>query len=157
MFGGTADGERLHRAPLRLPRPRRAALARWAVAAGLVVLAALVLLAGGPVREVAGDCPAAPQPRRPVPPPGSVGVPVHLAAAGAAGVVRPGDRVDVLAAAAGPIAEVVAENVLVLSVQRGDDAVPDGASVYVAALPATARRLVGVASDVRLAITVRPP
>jgi Flp pilus assembly protein CpaB len=157
MFGGAADGERLDRAPFRFPRPRRRALARWAVAAGLVVLAALVLFAGGPVREVAAECPEAPSPDRPVPPPGSVGIPVDLATAGAAGVVRAGDRVDVLTTAAGRTAEVVAENVLVLSVQAADRAVTDGTSVYVAAPPATARRLVGVAPDVRLAITVRPP
>ena len=156
MFGGTTDGERLDRAPLQLPRPRRGALTRWAVAAGLVVLAALVLFAGSPVRQVAAECPDPPPPGRPVPPPGSVGVPVDLAAGGAAGVVRAGDRVDVLAAPSGRTVEIVAENVLVLTVQA-DRTVGDGASVYVAAPPAVARRLVGVAPDVRLAITVRPP
>jgi Flp pilus assembly protein CpaB len=121
------------------------------------VLAALVLIAGTPVRQVATACPAAPRPGRPVPPPGSVGVPVDLAAAGAADVVRAGDRVDVLSTGEGRGTEVVAEDVLVLSVQAGDHSVTDGASVYVAAPPVTARRLAGVLPDVRLAITVRPP
>jgi hypothetical protein len=156
MFGGATDGERLDRAPLRF-RPRRDALARWAVAAGLVALAALVLFAGSPVRQVTTGCHEVPPPGRPVPPPGSVGVPVDLATAGTAGVVRAGDRVDVLEAAARHRTTVVAENLLVLSVQLADHVVAGGASVYVAAPPAAARRLVGVAPDARLAITVRPP
>jgi Flp pilus assembly protein CpaB len=86
-----------------------------------------------------------------------VGVPVDLATAGAAEVVRPGDRVDVLQVAAGRVAVVVADNVLVLSVHAADQALADGASVYLAAPVALARRLVGVAPDARLAITVRPP
>jgi Flp pilus assembly protein CpaB len=130
---------------------------RWAVAAGLVVLAALVLLAGSPVRQVATACPETPRLGRPVPPPGSVGVPLDLATAGAAGVVHAGDRVDVLATGEDRVTELLAANVLVLSVQAAEHSVTDGASVYVAAPPATARRLAGVLPDARLAITVRPP
>ena len=157
MFGRAADDERLDRAPFRLPRPRRGAVLRWSVATGLVVLAALVLFVGSPARHVTTGCPEVPSPRRPVPPPGSVGVPVDLATAGAAEVVRPGDRVDVLQVAAGRVAVVVADNVLVLSVHAADQALADGASVYLAAPVDLARRLVGVAPDARLAITVRPP
>jgi hypothetical protein len=129
------------------------------VAASLLALAALVLVVGSPARHVTTACrePAPPGPRRPVPPTGMVGVPVSLGSSGAARVVRPGDRIDVLAPAAGQPPALLAADVLVLSVQTGDDPVAEGATLYVAALPLVARRLAGGAPDARFAITVRPP
>jgi hypothetical protein len=160
MFAAEADRERLDRAPIRLPLPRRANLVRWSVATALVALAALVLLAGTPTNAPPGcrePPPSLPGPvrtsARPVPPPGTVGVPVTLAAAGAAGIVRAGDHVDVVTGTG----SVLAEDVLVLAVRAALDGAPDGAGLYVAAPVATARRLAGVAPEVPLAITVRPP
>jgi hypothetical protein len=148
--GGGADHERLRRAPFRLPLPRRAGVLRWSAATALVVLAGLVLLTGSPA-----PCP--PPPRagttRPVPPVGTVGVPVTLSAGAAAAVVRPGDRVDVVTAASG----VLAADVLVLAVHPAPDGLAGSTALYVAAPVPAARRLAGVAPDTPLAITVRPP
>ncbi len=90
-------------------------------------------------------------------------VPVRLADAQAAALVRAGDRVDVLGA---PVdadaapgwrdAVEVATGVRVLAVLRGkQDA--DGVVLVVAAEPAVARRLAGAATRQRLTVTVRPP
>jgi hypothetical protein len=160
MFGTTPGDEWLGRPPFRLPRMRRAALARSSVAAALLVLAALVLLAGSPSPPaVPVSCrPEAPRPTpRPVPPPGTVGVPVPVGTGDTAQVVAAGDRVDILAATPGPEAAVIAENVLVLAVPTGGEGPDGGSMLYVAAPPVGARRLAGVAPNVRLAITVRPP
>jgi Flp pilus assembly protein CpaB len=93
----------------------------------------------------------------------SSAVPVRLADAEAAALVRPGDRVDVLGA---PVdadgtpgardAVEVATGVRVLAVLRGDDAT-DGVVVVVATTTAVARRLAGAATRHRLTVTVRPP
>jgi hypothetical protein len=161
MVGRTGQDERLDRAPFRLPRPRRAELVRWSVAAGLLALAALVLFGAAPAppppARVACPAPTPAPIDRAVPPPGTVGVPVAVGTNGAARVVRAGDRVDVITAPAGSAAEVVAENVLVLSVQAADDGPDGGPTLYVAARADVARRLAGVAPNARAAITVRPP
>jgi hypothetical protein len=91
-------------------------------------------------------------PPGPVPPPGTVGVPLVVAVPTAAWALRPGDRVDILAART-----VLAEAVLVLAVRRADSAVGEGAELYVAAPPEVGRRLAGAPPDVRLTTTVRPP
>jgi hypothetical protein len=160
LFEDEADRERLDRAPFRLPVPRRANVLRWSVATALVTLAALVLLAGTPTPPQSGcrePPPLRPDPvrtsTRPVPPPGTVGVPVTLASAGAAAVLRAGDRVDVVTGTG----SLLAENVLVLAVRAVGDGAADGAGLYVAAPVATARRLAGVAPEIPLAVTVRPP
>ena len=157
MFDGACGRERLDPPRFGLPRPRRATLFRWAAATALLVLAGLVLLAGSPAPPVVTGCrdPVL-RPRRPVPPAGMVGVPVSLAA-GAAGVVRAGDRIDVLATAADRLPVLLAADVLVLSVQTAGDGAGDGATLYIAARPDPAQRLAGVAPDARFAITVRPP
>jgi pilus assembly protein CpaB len=93
----------------------------------------------------------------------SAAVPVRLADAEAAALVRPGDRVDVLGA---PVdtdgtpgardAVEVATGVRVLAVLRGHDAT-DGVVVVVATTAAVARRLAGAATRHRLTVTVQPP
>jgi hypothetical protein len=152
VWGGSEDDERLDRAPFRFPLPLRSSIGRWSVAAALMVLAGLVLLTGSPP-----GCPTPPAPlptrTRPVPPEGTVGVPVTLSVPGAAAVVRPGDRVDVVTGTAG----VLAQDVLVLAVHLAADGPPGGAALYVAAPAPVARRLAGVAPETPLAITVRPP
>ena len=94
----------------------------------------------------------------------SSAVPVRVAEAEAAALVRPGDRVDVLgtpvdaAGVAGGATDAVevATGVRVLAVLRGDEAA-DGVVLVVAAAPAAARRLAGAAARHRLTVTVRPP
>lgn len=91
-------------------------------------------------------------------------VPVRLADPAAATLVRPGDRVDVLATTvegtsdqrpAGDAVQV-AGGVRVLAVLPGRDAA-DGALLVLAATPAAARRLAAAAARQRLTVAVRPP
>lgn len=100
------------------------------------------LLAGGP----AGD--------------GRVAAPVRVADAAEAGLVRPGDRIDVLATppdGAGA-ATAVADDVLVLAVPPPDGSgSADGALVVVAASRQVAVALARAAVGDRLSLTVRPP
>jgi Flp pilus assembly protein CpaB len=94
----------------------------------------------------------------------SSAVPVRVAEAAAAALVRPGDRIDVLGtpvdtagvASGATDAVEVATGVRVLAVLRGDE-VADGVVLLVAAAPAAARRLAGAAARHRLTVTVRPP
>jgi len=92
----------------------------------------------------------------------SSAVPLRLADAEAAALVRAGDRVDVLGApveaagTGGREAVEVATGVRVLAVLRGDEAT-EGVVLVVAATPAVARRLAGAAARHRLTVAVRPP
>jgi len=86
-------------------------------------------------------------------------VPLRLADAGSAVLIRPGDRVDVLAATtSGPstAASVVATAVQVLALPAaGGEA--DGALVVLATTPAVAARLAAAAVSSRLSVSVRAP
>ena len=90
---------------------------------------------------------------------GLVAVPVRLADPAAAALVRPGDRVDVLAAGtspgAPPTASVLAAAAPVLAVPPADGDL-EGALVVVAAPVTTATRLAGAATSSRLSVVVRP-
>jgi pilus assembly protein CpaB len=118
--------------------------------------------------------------------PGSVAVPVRFADPGAVALLRPGDRIDVLATAehpalpppdtpaappagADPGAEVVAADVVVVTIPRAavDPADPlaapppaaalgDGSLVVVACAPAVARALAAAAATGRLSPALRP-
>ncbi len=91
--------------------------------------------------------------------PGLQAVPLRLADAGSAVLVRPGDRVDVLAApTSGPasVASAVATGVQVLAVP-GAAADADGALVVLATTPGVAARLAAAAVTSRLSVTVRAP
>jgi Flp pilus assembly protein CpaB len=100
---------------------------------------------------------------------GAVAVPLRFADAGVVALLRPGDRVDVLAspvtpgdpsARAGPVPEarVVASDVAVLLVAPADPATPaDGALVVLACAPSVARVLAAAGATDRLSPVLRSP
>jgi pilus assembly protein CpaB len=103
-------------------------------------------------------------------PSGQVAAPVRLADLAVATLLRPGDRVDVLAAAADTgdahtgDAEVVAARALVVSAPAASAADPvsrvaaDGSGLLVLAVPPdTARKLAGTAANSTLTVTLGPP
>ncbi|HST66522.1 MAG TPA: Flp pilus assembly protein CpaB [Mycobacteriales bacterium] len=94
----------------------------------------------------------------------SAAVPVRLADADAAALVRPGDRVDVLGTPVAPDgtqpaagdAVDVATGVRVLAVLGGRDAA-DGVVLVIGTTQQTARRLAGAAARHRLTVSMRSP
>ncbi|MFD7879428.1 hypothetical protein ACFV5G_35975 [Streptomyces sp. NPDC059766] len=87
----------------------------------------------------------------------TVTAPVRIADAATVRLLRPGDRVDVIAA--GPAAtdgdaRVVARGALVTRVPAPVDPAEDGALVVLSVERATAARLVGAATAERLAVTL---
>lgn len=90
---------------------------------------------------------------------GQVAAPVRIADAATVALLRPGDRIDVLAATEGASdAAVVAADALVITVPAGDtagDPLDGGALVVLATTPATARRLAQAAVTARLSVTLR--
>jgi hypothetical protein len=170
--------------PMRLRSPRIRSLLRYAAVAGLLALAAGTLLIdpspqagcrgrGGPAATAAqaptpGRTPTAgplgsatttdrtPDPPAALTPPrNTVGVPVQLAEPGTAAVLRPGDRVDVIARTGSPDATtdqeavVLAHDVLVIS--SSDEGI-----VYLAIPPRQASRVSQMAPDVAVGVTVHP-
>ncbi|MEV8553273.1 hypothetical protein AB0L04_26100 [Streptomyces glaucescens] len=145
----------------RLVRHRQRALA-----AGLAVTAAALLAAGSraPVEPPPGDRarghPADRLPGRPVA--ARVTAPVRIADAATVRLLRPGDRVDVIAAeeaAAGGAAHVVARGARVTEVPEPAAGLPghtvDGGALVVLSVPrATAVRLAGASATARLAVTL---
>ncbi|MET7750575.1 flagellar biosynthesis protein FlgA [Micromonospora sp. NPDC005367] len=90
-------------------------------------------------------------------PAGSVGVPVRLAEPAALAVVRPGARVDLLAAPAGGRigeASLLASSALVLDVM-GAGAMDGSGALYLALSPGQAQRTVGQPEGSRFAVVVR--
>lgn len=141
----------------RLVRRRRGPLV-----AGLAV-AAVALVAAGPR--------AAPQPARddrarghpvqqPVGRPAAdvVTAPVRIADAATVRLLRPGDRVDVIAAedpAAGGVARVLARGVRVTKVPEPLEGAAESGALVVLAVPrASAARVVGASATARLAVTL---
>ncbi|MFF9517620.1 hypothetical protein ACF1GW_26230 [Streptomyces achromogenes] len=141
----------------RLVRHRRRALA-----AGLAVTAA-ALVAAGPGTGPEPHGPQRPRghpvtgPVRPRPAAELVTAPVRIADAATVRLLRPGDRVDVIAArdpSAGD-ARVLARGVRVTKVpQPLDGAAESGALVVLSVPRATAARLVGASATARLAVTL---
>lgn len=89
-----------------------------------------------------------------------VAAPVRVADAGAAGYLRPGDRIDLLATSLDGAArtEVVAAGVPVLALpSAGDSTLAEGALVLVAASPGQAAELAAAAVAARLSFTVGVP
>ena len=86
-----------------------------------------------------------------------VAVPVRVAEPAVAGLLRPGDRVDVLSAApeGGDAARTVVSDVVVLAVPELDDAALDGALLVLAATTGGASRLAAAAVSGRLSVVVR--
>lgn len=93
-------------------------------------------------------------------PAGTVGLPVRLAEPAAVAVLRPGARVDLLAAPApghrptGTEPALVASDALVLDVVAGS-ATDGSAALYLALPPEQARRAVGLPEGSRFAVVVR--
>jgi hypothetical protein len=144
------SGEERLGPPFRLPLPRRATLLRGAAVAGLLCLAAGVLLVERPLP------PAVPQPATVTAPPGTVGLPLRIGDSSVAAVVRPGARVDVLGAARDGPAQLLASDVLVLR-SSGGDAPEDGTLLYLAVTRDQAARLAGFGIEARITVTVRAP
>lgn len=92
--------------------------------------------------------------------PDLMAVPVRLADVASAGLLRPGDRVDVVAAGTAPEgagdAQVVAAGVAVLSVPQQEPAA-EGALVVLAVSRSTALRLASAAVTSRLTAALRQP
>ncbi|MFI9152833.1 hypothetical protein [Streptomyces sp. NPDC053367] len=144
----------------RLLRHRRRALA-----AGLAVTAA-ALVAAGPrtgagahIAEETGGRPVAEREREPEQRAvRTVTAPVRIADGATVRLLRPGDRVDVIAAqetATGGEARVVAHGALVTKVPEPlTDAAEAGALVVLSVPSDTAVRLAGASATARLAVTV---
>ena len=142
----------------RLVRHRRRALA-----AGLAVTAA-ALVAAGP--GAGGESHRAERPRgHPVTEavrrhaaPEPVTAPVRIADAATVRLLRPGDRVDVVAAedpSAGGGARVLARGVRVTKVPEPLEGTAESGALVVLSVPrATAARLVGASATARLAVTL---
>ncbi|MEU6660642.1 hypothetical protein [Streptomyces sp. NPDC046821] len=138
---------------------------RRAVAVGLALTAAALVAAGpsgaGPGRErvaPAHEGEARESSRRPVV---TVSAPVRIADAAAVRLLRPGDRVDVVAAGASPGegggqgARIVAAGARVRSVPESADVAAEGGALVVLSVPrATAARLAGAGTTSRLAVTL---
>jgi pilus assembly protein CpaB len=92
-------------------------------------------------------------------PPGQVAAPVRLADLAVAGLVRTGDRVDVLAAPPdAEQAEVVAAGALVLAAPGSEQADPAAGLLLLAVDSATAARLAAASTTATLTVSLpRPP
>ncbi|MEH0634351.1 hypothetical protein QBA35_13430 [Streptomyces bottropensis] len=153
-----------HFAPLRVRggahRLRRLARCRRrAMAAGLAVTAAALLVTGagpGETGRVRGHPVADPVPGRPSAA-GTVAAPVRIADGATVRLLRPGDRVDVIAAeesATGAgAARIVARGARVSKVPAAD-ATESGALVVLTVPRRTAARLAGAGATSRLAVTL---
>lgn len=157
--------------PVRRPRPPGArAVLRAVLVAALLVLAAGVLYTREPTScpaptgalpsdepAPAGPVPGGPTPTRLALPPGLVGVPVRLAEPAALAVLRPGARVDLLAApasgeAGGPT--LLAPRALVLDVV-GAGSTDGFPALYLALQPDQAHTTAGMPENTRFMIIVR--
>ncbi|MFC7865120.1 hypothetical protein ACFU5B_15040 [Streptomyces murinus] len=143
-----------------------------AVAAGLAVTAAALVAAGPGTSAQAHRADATPRPARsarghppatPPPPPrpeGLVAAPVRIADAATVRLLRPGDRVDVVAAqdpaaGGGGGARVLARGVRVTRVPEPLDGAAESGALVVLAVPrALAAGLVGASATARLAVTL---
>ncbi len=141
-------GDRLRRA---LRRRRRA------VAAGLAVAAA-ALAVGGTEAQASRTAPPEVRTSRDAAPPAPVrmvSAPVRIADAATVRLLRPGDRVDVVAAERAGPPRVVAAGARVAEVPGPDPGVGDGGALVVLSVPRdTARALVGAGATARLAVTL---
>ncbi|MFD6970705.1 hypothetical protein [Streptomyces sp. NPDC059949] len=142
-------GDRLRRA---LRRRRRAA------SAGLAVVAAALAVGGTEAQASRGAPPPSVRASHSAAPPAAVrmvSAPVRIADAATVRLLRPGDRVDVVAAERAGPPRVVAAGARVAEVPRPDDDVGDGGALVVLSVPRdTARDLVGVGAVTRLAVTL---
>ncbi|MFK4105675.1 hypothetical protein ACI2L1_37565 [Streptomyces sp. NPDC019531] len=130
---------------------------RRAVAVGLVVTAAALVAAGPRNADGARGHPVA-DPVRGHRAVAMVSAPVRIADGATVRLLRPGDRVDVIAAeesATGGDAHVVAHGARVSKVPQALDGADGSGALVVLSVPrATAARLVGASSTARLAVTL---
>ncbi|MCX4801034.1 hypothetical protein ACFWWM_04135 [Streptomyces sp. NPDC058682] len=142
-------GDRLRRA---VRRRRRAA------SAALAVVAAAVAVGGTDAQASRGAArPEVRAAQRAAPPAAvrRVSAPVRIADAATVRLLRPGDRVDVVAAERTGPPRVVAAGALVAEVPDPDKGVGDGGALVVLSVPRdTARDLVGAGATTRLAVTL---
>ncbi|MER5359238.1 hypothetical protein [Streptomyces sp. NPDC002785] len=151
MRGG--GGHRLRRA---LWRQRRALAAGLALTAAALAATGLGGGAGGDTAHGAGGTAgAAPERvRRPVP---LVSAPVRIADAGTVRLLRPGDRVDVIAAeGTGADARVLAKGARVADVPQAtaEGLAENGALIVLSVPRGTAASLAGAGISARLAVTL---
>ncbi|MFI8189789.1 hypothetical protein ACIF8T_13460 [Streptomyces sp. NPDC085946] len=141
-----------------------------AVAAGLAVTAAALLAAApedadrarghphGPTATRAASSAAGGPAARPRRPAAKVTAPVRIADAATVRLLRPGDRVDVIAAeetVTGGEARVVARGARVTKVPPPLEGAGDGGALVVLSVPrSTAARLAGAGATARLAVTL---
>lgn len=130
---------------------------RRAVAAGLAVTAAALVVAGPRATEQSRGHPVA-EPVRKHRAVEVVAAPVRITDTAAVRLLRPGDRVDVIAAretATGGDARVVARGARVTRVPEPLDDDPGNGALVVLSVPrATAARLAGAGVTARLAVTL---
>ncbi|MFG2620514.1 hypothetical protein ACGFXC_23155 [Streptomyces sp. NPDC048507] len=128
---------------------------RRLTAAGLAVVAAALAVGGTEARASRIAAPPAVKP-----PPAvvrMVSAPVRIADAATVRLLRPGDRVDVVAAERSGPHRVVAEGARVSEVPAPDvnQGIGDGGALVVLSVPRdTARALVGAGAAARLAVTL---
>ncbi|MFE5943069.1 hypothetical protein [Streptomyces sp. NPDC056480] len=156
---------RVRGARLRLRRALRRG--RWAPAVLLALVAAALAVAGGGPPPPAG---AAPPPGDRIAPTAArarpsvavrlVSAPVRIADAATVRLLRPGDRVDVIAAPNSPLggegeARVVATGARVAEVPHPGETRSDGGALVVLSVPrSTAAALAGAGVTSQLAVTV---
>ncbi|MEV7441421.1 hypothetical protein AB0O22_09760 [Streptomyces sp. NPDC091204] len=150
--------------PLRVGRGgdrlRRAVRRRRRVASAALAVVAAALAVGG--TEAQASRGAAPPPARaaqgaaaPAAAVRMVSAPVRIADAATVRLLRPGDRVDVVAAERAGPTRVVAAGARVAEVPRAEEGVGDGGALVVLSVPRdTARDLVGAGAVTRLAVTL---
>ncbi|MGW0533479.1 RcpC/CpaB family pilus assembly protein [Streptomyces sp. NPDC003032] len=139
----------------RLLRHRRRALA-----VGLAMTAATLAASAPPDTGRARDSAAAAEPSAQPPPPETVTAPVRIADGAAVGLLRPGDRVDVIAAegppGSGAKPRVVAAGARVSEVPEQAEGPAESGALVVLSVPRdTAARLAGAGASARLAVTLR--
>ncbi|MBT2676988.1 hypothetical protein J7E95_40655 [Streptomyces sp. ISL-14] len=130
---------------------------RRAAAAGLAVTAAAIVAAGPGDAERTRGHPVV-EPVRKHRAVEAVAAPVRIADGATVRLLRPGDRVDVIAAedtATGGDAQVVARGARVTEVPEPLDAAAESGALVVLSVPrATAARLAGASATARLAVTL---
>ncbi|MFF4182259.1 RcpC/CpaB family pilus assembly protein [Streptomyces sp. NPDC001691] len=134
---------------------------RRAMAAGLAVTAAALAVSSPQAAERPHPVAApAPRERGPARPPAVVSAPVRIADAETVRLLRPGDRVDVIASpnspsAHGDEARVVATDARVTRVPGAQGGSAESGALVVLAVPReTARALAGAGTTSRLAVTL---
>ncbi|WP_411757309.1 hypothetical protein [Streptomyces venezuelae] len=131
---------------------------RRAASAALAVVAAAVAVGGTEAQASRGAAPPGARVSQRAAPPVAerrVSAPVRIADAATVRLLRPGDRVDVVAAERTGSPRVVATGVLVAEVPAPDPGVVDGGALVVLSVPRdVAPGLVGAGATTRLAVTL---